>query len=207
MCSTTLTSGLSASIAALADAVFGDADAVGGVDHLALQVRGVDDVVVDDADRADPGRREVERGRRTESAGAEQQHLRVQQLELALDPDLGQQGVARVAVALLGRELRDDRVAGLGPGDDAALDDGHVLVAQPAEHLGDLRGAVVGAALEQQALGAVGRDLVDSLGDLALRDVDRLLEVRLVPLVLLAHVDHAHAGFDLRPRLVNRDEA
>ena len=82
------------------------ADRGGLVDDLALEVRGVDHVVVDEADRADAGRREVERGRRAESAGAEQQHLGVQQLHLALDADLGQQGVARVAVALLGGEAR-----------------------------------------------------------------------------------------------------
>ena len=77
-------------------------DPFGVVDHLALQVGGVDHVVVDEADRADPGGGEVERGRRAEAAGAEQQHLRVQQLHLAVDPDLGQQRVARVALALLG---------------------------------------------------------------------------------------------------------
>ena len=83
-------------------AVFGIADPLGVVDHLALQVGLVDDVVVDEAERADPGRGEVEGGRRAEAAGADQQHLRVQQLQLALDPDLGQQGVARVAVRCSG---------------------------------------------------------------------------------------------------------
>ena len=78
------------------------ADPLGVVDHLALQVGGVDDVVVDHADRADPGGGEVERGRRAEAAGADQQHLRVQHLQLALDADLGQQRVARVADPLLG---------------------------------------------------------------------------------------------------------
>ena len=77
-------------------------DPLGVVDHLALQVGGVDHVVVDEADRADAGRGQVERRRRAEPAGAEQQHLRVEQLELAVDPDLGQQRVARVALALLG---------------------------------------------------------------------------------------------------------
>ena len=72
----------------------GDADALGVVDHLALQVGEVDDVVVDDPERADAGRREVQRGRRAEAAGAEQQHLRVEQLLLALDPDLVEQQVA-----------------------------------------------------------------------------------------------------------------
>ena len=62
----------------------GHADAVGRVDDLALQVGDVDHVVVDDAERADAGGGEVERGRRAEAAGAEQQHLGVEQLLLAL---------------------------------------------------------------------------------------------------------------------------
>ena len=53
------------------------ADPLGVVDHLALQVGGVDDVVVDEAERADPGRGQVERGRGAEPAGADQQHLGV----------------------------------------------------------------------------------------------------------------------------------
>ena len=76
------------------------------MEDLALQVRRVDDVHVDDAERADAGGGEVERGRRAEPAGAEQEHLRVEQLLLALLADLGEQQVAAVAVALLGRERR-----------------------------------------------------------------------------------------------------
>ena len=59
------------------------ADAVDVVEDLALQVRLVDDIHVDDADRADAGSRQVERGRRAEAAGAEQQHPGVEQLQLA----------------------------------------------------------------------------------------------------------------------------
>ena len=99
---TTSTSGFSALICLLGRVDLRDADAVGGVDDLALEVREVDHVVVDDAERADAGRREVERGRRAEAAGAEQEDLRVEQLLLALDADLGEQEVARVALALLG---------------------------------------------------------------------------------------------------------
>jgi hypothetical protein len=46
------------------------ADAVEVVEDLALQVGGVDLVHVDDADRADAGRGEVQRGGRPEAAGA-----------------------------------------------------------------------------------------------------------------------------------------
>ena len=86
------------------------------MDDLALQVGDVDDVVVDDAERADAGGGEVERGRRAQAAGAEQQDLGVEQLPLALDADLGQQEVARVALALLGGErARDSRPRSRGP--------------------------------------------------------------------------------------------
>jgi hypothetical protein len=50
------------------------AEPPGRVHHLALQVRGVDLVVVDDAEPSDAGGREVERRRRAEPARAEQQH-------------------------------------------------------------------------------------------------------------------------------------
>ena len=64
--------------------------------------------------------------------------------------------------------------------------------------------------MEEQALGGVGRDLVDPLGELALGHVDRGVDVGLVPLVLLADVDQLGAGLDLvagaldaqRPRLL-----
>ena len=49
------------------------AEALGRVDDLALQVRLVDGVVVDDPERADAGGREVERGGRAEAAGADQE--------------------------------------------------------------------------------------------------------------------------------------
>ena len=84
------------------------ADAVGRVDDLALEVRQVDDVVVDDPDRADAGGGEVQRGRRAEPAGAEQQDLRVEQLVLALGADLRHEHVAAVALALLGGDLARD---------------------------------------------------------------------------------------------------
>jgi hypothetical protein len=102
------------------------------VDHLALEVRLVDEIVVHEAERAHSGGREVERRRRSEPARAEEQHLRMEQLELALDPDLWKEGVARVALALLlGHALgRNDGEAELLPGLDAAGDVGDVLVAR-----------------------------------------------------------------------------
>ena len=112
---------------------------------LALEVREVDDVVVDDAERAHPGGREVERGRRAEPAGAEQEHLRVEQLELALEPDLGHQQVARVALALLGAQRARylDVVAAVLPERDAAAHGRDVLVAELLlKRVGGERGAL-----------------------------------------------------------------
>ena len=74
------------------------------VDDLALEVRVVDDVRVDDAERAHSGRREVERRGRAEPAGADQEHTRVEQLLLPFLTDLRDQDVPRVAGALLGAQ-------------------------------------------------------------------------------------------------------
>ena len=173
LCSTTSTSGLSASIAIFAECGLRHPDPVGVVDHLALEVRLVDDVVVDDAERAHAGRGQVQRGRRAEPAGAEQQHLRVEQLELALDPDLGEQGVARVAHPLVAGQAGG--VDGGSPASSQATippsTDGDVVVAERGELGGHLRGAVVGAAVQDEALGRVGGDLVEALDQLALRHV------------------------------------
>ena len=87
----TSTSGLRASIVRFAESDLGLAEPVGRVDDLALQVRVVDDVGIDDAERADACGGEVERRGRAEPAGADQQHARVEQPLLAGLADLGDQ--------------------------------------------------------------------------------------------------------------------
>ena len=62
----------------------------------------------------DAGRGEVERGRRAEPAGADEQRLRAEQLRLALGADLGDQQVAAVALLLLGGQ-DDRRLRSRGP--------------------------------------------------------------------------------------------
>ncbi len=129
---TTLTSGLRSRIASFGGVDLEVTDAPRRVDDLALQVGDVDHVVVDDADRADAGGGEVERGRRAEPACAEQEHLGVEQLLLTVGADLGQQQVAAVALALLGRERARnlDGVAAVLPQRDAAGERLDLLVAQ-----------------------------------------------------------------------------
>jgi len=76
------------------------------VDDLALQVRLVDHVEVDDAQRADTGRGQVHQRGRAEAAGADAQHL----------------GVLQAALADLAY-VRDDQVPGVAPD----LFDGQVI--------------------------------------------------------------------------------
>ena len=73
---------------------------------LALQVAGVHDVEIEDADLADARGRQVEGRRRPQAASAEQQDAGIQQLALARAADLRQDQVARVPLHLLGCELR-----------------------------------------------------------------------------------------------------
>ena len=78
------------------------------VDHLALQVRIVDDVGVDNPERADSRSGEVKRGGRTETAGANQEDLRIEELALPLFAHLRDQEMPAVAPALVRRQsLRD----------------------------------------------------------------------------------------------------
>src|SRR5690606_28684214 len=111
------------------------ADAVLAVEDLSLQVRAVDDVVVDDPYRADAGRCEIIRDRRAEPAGADAQDLRVEQLRLPFLTDLGKEEMTAVALDLIGAELPvgNPVVAGTLPGAEAAAHGDDVLVTHLAE--------------------------------------------------------------------------
>src|SRR6516162_7610817 len=85
---------------------FRPADFGCAVDHLALQVRERDRVVVDDAERADPGRRQIEQRRRAQPAGADDQHARALERLLPRPADLAQDDVAGIAFELLRTEHR-----------------------------------------------------------------------------------------------------
>jgi hypothetical protein len=72
------------------------ADRLGAIEDLALQVGEVDLVGVDEREAPDAGRREIERRRAAEAAGADDQRVRRAQLLLPLDADLGEQDMAAV---------------------------------------------------------------------------------------------------------------
>ena len=71
------------------------------MDHLALQVRQRHLVVVDHAERADPGGAEIKQHRRAEPAGADHQHPRLLERCLTRPADLPQHDVAGVAFDFL----------------------------------------------------------------------------------------------------------
>src|SRR5262249_39811625 len=79
----------------------GPAHVGGAVQHLALQVAEVDDVEVDGAEAPAAGRGGVQRGGRAGPAGADQQHGGGLEALLPLQPDLGHDEVAAVALHLL----------------------------------------------------------------------------------------------------------
>ena len=108
-CLTTLSAGLSAVSFSAAESILLRPTSFGGVDDLALQVAGVDDVEVDEAEGADAGGGEVEGERRAESAGAHAEDFGGFELLLALHAHFGQDEVARVA--------REFVVGKLGQGD------------------------------------------------------------------------------------------
>jgi hypothetical protein len=75
------------------------------VDDLALQVRLVHDVEVDDAERADPGRGQVQQRGAAEAAGPDHQDLRVLQPLLPGHPDVRDDQVTAVPGHLFLGEL------------------------------------------------------------------------------------------------------
>jgi hypothetical protein len=84
---------------------FGPTDIADAVDDLTLQIRLLDDVVVHDADRADPGRGQVEQRWRAETACADHQHPRILEPLLAVDAEIGEEEVAAIAGHLIGVQL------------------------------------------------------------------------------------------------------
>ena len=71
------------------------------VNDLALQIGVIDDVEINNAERAHARRAQIKRQRRAQASGADAEHLRSLDLELALHADLGHDQVARVAQDLV----------------------------------------------------------------------------------------------------------
>ncbi len=167
------------------------AEPVGRMDDLALQVRLVDDVRVDDPERADARRREIERRGGAEPAGADEEDARIEQALLPVLADLGDEEMPAVARALLGREGARDRDLEPVPLPlrEAAGEVDDVLVAQFGERLGRESGARPGGAVDDEGVPLVGYEALDALLEPPAARVDRTGDVAFVPLVRLADVD------------------
>jgi hypothetical protein len=167
------------------------ADAVIGVEDLALEVRHVDDVEIDDSDRADAGRRQVEAGRRAQPARADEQDLRVEELRLALGPDLRDEEVAAVALLLVvGQDRRHrPRQPGRLPALESARHRAHVPVAERAQELARKERADAARAVDDHGLVVVRDGALDALLEPAPREVDGARDMALLPLARLADVD------------------
>ena len=167
------------------------AEAVGRVDDLALQVGLVDDVRVHDPERADARGREVERGRRAESARADEEDARVEDALLAVLADLGDEQVPAVARALLrGEDARDrDLEAVPLPVAEPASEVDDALVAELAQGLRSERGAGARRAVDDERPRLVGDEALDALLEPAAARVQGARDVPLLPLVRLADVD------------------
>src|SRR5688572_30856087 len=81
-------------------------NAARAVKNLALEVRAVDDVGVDDPEMSDARRREVHRDRGSEAAGADDEHPGLLEPPLAVRTDTRKDEVPAVSSQLLGRERR-----------------------------------------------------------------------------------------------------
>ena len=76
------------------------ADVWRAMQNLSLQVALVDVVEIDDAERADAGRGQIQRRGRPQAAGADAQHAPALEPLLPFHADLGQDEVAAVALDL-----------------------------------------------------------------------------------------------------------
>ncbi len=167
------------------------AEALGRVDDLPLEVRVVDDVGVDDPERPDARRCEVERRGRAEAAGADEEDARLEQPLLAFLADLGDQQVARVARPLRRRERRrgDELVAVPLPAREAVREVDRVLVAEIVERLRREGGAGAALAVDDERPRLVGDERLDTGLEVVARQVERAGKMTLVPLVARADVD------------------
>ncbi len=161
------------------------------MDDLALEVGLVDDVRVDDPERADARGREVERGGRAETARADEEDARVEDALLAVLADLRDQQVAAVARALLrGEDARDrDLEAVPLPVAEPAREVDDALVAELAQGLGRERRAGARGAVDDERPRLVGDEALDALLEPPAARVQGAGDVALLPLVRLADVD------------------
>ena len=120
------TLGLMAFSESSAESSFGRANVVGPVNHLALQIAGLDHIKVHDPQRPHARRRKVHSQRRAQSSRTDTQHTRGLQFQLALFAHLRQNQVSRISRHLFRsqRTAAELEVAAMGapPAIDGMID-------------------------------------------------------------------------------------
>src|SRR5207253_6335853 len=152
----------------------GLAETLGGMNDLPLEVGLVDDVGVDDPEPAHPGGCEIQGSGRAETARTDEQHLRVEKLQLPLLADLGDEEVPAVpsATRCVEPALELDGKAVPFPVGEPAGERGDVLVAELTERLRGESGAVPGRAVDEDRSRRVGRRAFDARLEMASGYVD-----------------------------------
>ena len=81
-------------------------DVTGAVEELTLEIALIDNIVVDQTDRPDARRCEVEGQRRSKTPCSDTEYPTTLQATLPLEPDIGQRDMACVPVELVAAEIR-----------------------------------------------------------------------------------------------------
>src|SRR5207249_12121786 len=84
---------------------FAAANILCSVENLPLQIRKIDIVKIDEADRADAGRRKIQSSRRSQTACTDAQNTRRFQTALPRWRDLGHDQMARITFPLFSAQL------------------------------------------------------------------------------------------------------
>src|SRR5579885_221451 len=166
------------------------ANTTGVVQNLALQVAVIHHVGVDDADGANTGGGQVIRGGRAEATGADEQHLRVEQLELTGLAYFGNEHMAAVAPGLrIGHQARLHKgKAAILPLAVAARHGDSVLVAHLLQRAAGHQRAHAARTVENHRFGLVGNGLFNLQFKEATRDMNGARNMAFIPLVLLTHI-------------------
>ena len=178
----------------------GLAEGAGRVQHLALEIRRVDDVVVHEPEAPDSRGGQIEQSGGAEPARTDDEDARLEQAALAGEADLGDEHVAAVALSLRLVEIVRgfDGLAGLHPGGEPAGERDRFVAGLPEVRCREERSVAVRAVDDD--LRPRRRDVADPCHELPLRKMVSARDAAEVPLVLAPHVDEDGVRVEQRLR-------
>ena len=163
--------------------------------------------MIDDAQRADARRSQVQRRRRTDTAGADQKHPAFQQLQLARLAHFRHDQVARIALAGIRVEHLGnlERQAFVLPAVEPAGQRTHVAVAHALQVIGREQGALAAGAGDHQGTAQVRNRLLDPQFQETAVQPERAARAALGDFGRVAHVDQGRPGALQFQRLARAD--